>query len=262
MTSFLVPSQNAGFFGVNALVGSQGNDTISLINTTVTPFTDGILLLNGNDSLQSFQSFEPILVNGNAGNDSISGGLNDDTIFGGRDQDILFGGDGGREQMFGNLGNDVLAGGPGDDSLFGGQQNDVLNGDDGSDQLFGDLGDDIIDGDGGRDSLTGGPGSDVFVFDPGEASFDINDVDEIRDFTVDSLTFEADDVIVVPTDTRININSLERDVDINRDGLLDIPIELEDGRFLGVIINNGNLFVDRLLLDIDIIFNDNFDFNL
>lgn len=262
MTSFLVPSQNAGFFGINALVGSQGNDTISLINISVTPFPDGILLLNGNDSLQSFQSFEPILVNGNAGNDSIAGGLNDDTIFGGRDQDVLYGGDGGREQMFGNLGNDVLAGGPGDDSLFGGQQDDVLNGDDGNDQLFGDLGNDIIDGDAGRDSLTGGPGRDTFVFDPGEASFNINDVDEIRDFTVDSLTFEDNDRIAVPTGTRINIDSLERDVDINRDGLLDIPIELEDGRFLGVIINDGTLFVDRILLDVDIIFNNSYDFNL
>lgn len=262
MTSFLVPSSNAGLFGINALVGSQGSDTISLINVFVTPYTDGILLLGGNDSLQSFQALDPLQINGNQGNDSISGGLNNDIIFGGRDQDVLYGGDGGNEQMFGNLGNDVLAGGPGDDSLYGGQQDDILNGDSGNDQLFGDLGNDILDGDAGRDSLTGGPGSDTFVFDPGEASFDINDVDEIRDFTVDSLTFEANDRIVVPTGTRINEASLERDIDVNRDGLLDIPIELEDGRFLGIIINNGTLFVDRILLDVDIIFNNSFDFNL
>jgi Ca2+-binding RTX toxin-like protein len=262
MTSFLVPSSNAGFFGINALVGSQGSDTISLINTVVSPFTDGILLLNGNDSLQSFQSFDRLLINGNQDNDSIAGGLNDDTIFGGRDQDVLFGGDGGNDQLFGNLGNDVLAGGPGNDSLYGGQQDDIVNGDTGSDQLFGDLGNDVLDGDAGRDSLTGGPGRDIFVFDPGEASFNINDVDEIRDFTVDSLTFEDNDVIVVPTGTRINEASLERDIDVNGDGLLDIPIELQDGRFLGIIINDGTLFVDRILLDVDIIFNNNFDFNL
>jgi Ca2+-binding RTX toxin-like protein len=262
MTSFLVPSSTAGLFGINALVGSLGSDTISLINVFVTPYTDGILLLDGNDSLQSFQSLDPLRINGNQGNDSISGGLNNDIIFGGRDQDVLYGGDGGNEQMFGNLGNDVLAGGPGDDSLYGGQQDDVVNGDSGNDQLFGDLGNDILDGDAGRDSLTGGPGSDTFVFDPGEASFDINDVDEIRDFTVDSLTFEDNDVIVVPTGTRINEASLERDIDVNRDGLLDIPIELQDGRFLGIIINNGSLFVDRILLDVDIIFNNSFDFNL
>jgi Ca2+-binding RTX toxin-like protein len=243
-------------------VGSQGNDSISLINTVVSPYNDGILLLDGNDSLQSFQAFDRLLINGNQGNDSIAGGLNDDIIFGGRDQDVLFGGNGGNEQLFGNLGNDVLAGGPGNDSIYGGQQDDRLNGDDGEDQLFGDLGNDVLDGDAGRDSLTGGPGSDIFVFDPGEASFDINDVDEIRDFTVDSLTFEANDVIVVPTGTRIDPASLERNVDVNRDGLFDIPIELEDGRFLGVIINDGNLFVDRILLDVDIIFNNNFDFNL
>ncbi|MGB3534357.1 MAG: calcium-binding protein [Microcoleaceae cyanobacterium] len=262
MTTFLVPSQDAGLFGVNALVGTEGNDTISLINVFTTPFTDGILLLGGNDSLQGFQTLDSINVNGNRGNDSIAGGLNNDILFGGRDQDVLFGGDGGSDQIFGNLGNDVLAGGPGDDSLFGGQQNDIVYGGSGNDQLFGDLGDDVLDGDAGRDSLTGGPGRDTFVFDPGEASFNINDVDEIRDFTVDSLTFEANDRIVVPSGTRINEASLERDIDINRDGLLDIPIELQDGRFLGVIINDGNLFVDRILLDVDIVANNSFDFNL
>ncbi len=261
MTSSLTPSFNAGFPGINALVGSQGNDTITLVNTSVAPFTDGILLLGGNDSLQSFQS-DPLLVNGNQGNDSISAGINNDTLFGGRDQDILFGGDAGDDQIFGNLGNDVLVGGFGNDSLYGGQQNDVINGDPGNDQLFGDLNNDTLDGDAGRDSLTGGPGSDVFVFDPGEASFNINDVDEIRDFTVDSLTFEDNDVIVVPPGTPINEASLERDIDINGDGLLDIPIELLDGRFLGVIINDGTLFVDRILLGVDVIFRDNFDFNL
>lgn len=261
MTSFLIPAANAGFTNTNALVGSQGNDSITLINTFVAPFTDGILLLGGNDSLQSLQA-DALLVNGNEGNDSISGGPNNDVIFGGRDQDVLFGGSGGDEQIFGNLGNDVIAGGNGNDSLYGGQFSDILNGDEGSDQLFGDLGNDTLDGDAGRDSLTGGPGTDIFVFDPGEASFSINEVDEIRDFTVDSLNFENNDVIVVPEDTPINEASLERNIDINGDGLLDIPIELLDGRFLGVIINDGNLFVDRILLGIDIVFSDNFDFNL
>lgn len=259
MTSFLTPSANLGLFGVNALLGSPGDDIIFATPGQSLPFPDGILLLAGNDSLQAGHITDPLLVNGNQGNDTISGGSNNDTMFGGQGDDFLYSGPS-NDLLFGNLGNDLLEGGPGNDTIYGGQGNDTLRGNDGNNLLFGDLGNDFLYGGAGRNTLIGGEGDDTYFFDPIHRSSQLRDVDEIRGFNVVNNPFFGDK-IAVPVGTRIDTLSLERDRpdlrpsqnDVNGDGLNDIILELENGDFLGVLINDGNL-PRRLLLDIDFIF--------
>ncbi|MDY7024266.1 MAG: calcium-binding protein [Cyanobacteriota bacterium] len=258
MTSILAPLGFVGFFGFPVLGGTENSDTVFL--SPGEGASREILLLGGNDSLQAASINDPLLINGNRDSDTISGGTREDTIFGGADGDRIFS-DFGRDEIFGNLGSDSIEGGFDGDAIYGGQGNDFLNGDEGDDSLFGDRGDDLIDGDAGIDDLIGGEGNDTFLFDPAEASRDINNVDAIF------LGFEAGnsssvgDKIAVPRNLRDQIDpiSLERNIDADDDGDLDIALELFDGRFLGVIIDDGTL-PDRLSFDIDFIFSDAFDF--
>ena len=66
-------------------------------------------------------------INGNTGNDNISGLAGNDTISGNSGNDTLNGGDG-DDTLFGNSGSDTLNGGDGNDTLTGGGQNNSLNG--------------------------------------------------------------------------------------------------------------------------------------
>ncbi|MEL7038710.1 MAG: calcium-binding protein [Cyanobacteria bacterium J06592_8] len=258
MTSILAPLGIIGFFGFPVLGGTENSDAVFL--SPGEGFNQEILLLAGNDSLQAGNTNDPLLVNGNRDSDTISGGIRDDTLFGGADGDRIFA-DFGRDELFGNLGSDSLEGGFDGDVMYGGQDNDFLNGDEGDDTLFGDRGNDLLDGDAGVDDLIGGEGEDTFIFDPAEASRDIQNVDAIF------LGFDAGnsssvgDKIAVPRNLRDQIDpiSLERNIDADEDGDFDIALELFDGRFLGVIIDDGTL-TDRLSFDIDFIFSDGFDF--
>src|SRR3981081_2404543 len=93
------------------------------------------------------------VINGTAGNDSITGTPDNDTING-------FGG------------NDFLAGNSGDDSIVGGTGNDTIFGDGGNDWIEGGAGNDSVSGSGGQDSIVfrefGAANADVV------ASFDTN----------------------------------------------------------------------------------------
>jgi len=264
MANFLVSSTIPGIF---ALLGTSQDDNITIVQGQASAYRDGILLLEGNDNLQSANLNDNLLVNGNQGNDTIVSSNGFDTIFGGQDNDRIFAGSN-NDLVFGNLGNDTQEGGANFDTLYGGQGNDTLYGDENNDLLFGDLGNDIVDGDAGIDTLTGGSGIDTFIFDPGEASFTVRDVDEIRQFEAGTSLLNGDK-IAVPVGTAIDSNSLFRDRfdllpednDLNNDGLNDIIVELLDGRILGVVINDGFLPA-QLSLDLDFVFSNNFDFNL
>ncbi len=264
MANFLVASTIPGIF---ALLGTSQDDNIALVQGQASAYRDGILLLEGNDNLQSANLNDNLLVNGNQGNDTLISSNGFDTLFGGQDNDRIFAGSN-NDLVFGNLGNDTQEGGANFDTLYGGQGNDTLYGDENNDLLFGDLGNDIVDGDAGIDTLTGGSGIDTFIFDPGEASFLVRDVDEIRQFEAGTSLLNGDK-IAVPVGTAIDPNSLFRDRfdllpednDLNNDGRNDIIVELLDGRILGVVINDGFL-PDQLSLDLDFVFSNNFDFNL
>lgn len=264
MANFLFPSN---IFGLLALLGTAQDDNVVLNPGEAASYRDGILLLAGNDNLQTqpFNS-DNLAVNGNQGNDTIVSGNGFDTVYGGQDNDRLFSG-ANNDLIFGNLGNDSMEGGLNSDTLYGGQGDDILNGDEEGDLLFGDRGNDIIDGDLGVDTLIGGADNDTFVFDPFEASFLLRDVDEIRDFQAGNSPFIGDK-IAVPVNTQIDPNSLFRDRfdllpqenDVNGDGLNDIIIELLDGRILGTVINDGFL-PSQLTLDLDFVFSNQFDFS-
>ena len=94
--------------------------------------------------------------------------------------DTLSGGDG-RDIIRGNDDDDILLGDSGDDTIYGGDGNDLVVGGTGNDTLYGDAGDDTLVGGLGDDSLTGGTGSDTFVFTANTGSDTINDFDKDND---------------------------------------------------------------------------------
>ena len=84
------------------------------------------------------------VINGTAGDDTLTGGALNDVINGlGANDSLSGGGD-----------NDKLDGGAGNDSLLGGTHNDTL---------FGGAGNDRLQGDAGDDTMTGGTGNDSYL---------------------------------------------------------------------------------------------------
>jgi hypothetical protein len=94
------------------------------------------------------------MIDGGAGNDTISAGAGDDGAQGGLGRDIINGGSG----------EDHLDGGADVDKIYGDAGNDALTGGEGNDYLFGLNGADTLEGGAGNDYLHGGNGSDTFVF--------------------------------------------------------------------------------------------------
>ena len=107
---------------------------------------------------------EILRVNGNAGNDNISGSA----------------GLAGRIglELNGGAGDDVLVGGDGADDMHGGDDNDTLDGSDNPagtfDAMFGDVGDDTLIWNPGKDDdiNEGGPGQDTSIINGGTGSED------------------------------------------------------------------------------------------
>lgn len=96
----------------------------------------------------------------NKSNDTINGQAGDDTISG-------------------LGGNDLLRGEIGDDLLLGGKGSDTLRGGIGNDLLLGGKGNDILVGQEGNDTLTGGKGEDLFLLNINNTN---NTFDVITDF--------------------------------------------------------------------------------
>jgi Ca2+-binding RTX toxin-like protein len=127
---------------VTSISGGQGNDTIIVGNYSA-PFYPGTTRPRD------------LLIDGNNGDDTISGGASYDQINGGAGSDTIFGNDG----------DDYLAAGPstagaGNDLIRGGKGNDTINGGGGNDRLFGDAGDDNVQAQDGNDAISGGAGKD------------------------------------------------------------------------------------------------------
>lgn len=124
-------------------------------------------------------------LNGNDGNNILTGGRAADRIDGRGGHDILTGA-GGVDLIYGRGGTDFLIGGPGNDTLFGGADLDILWGGNGDDTIAGENGHDIIYGGTGNDELFGGRGRDTFVFNSNQPGIDI-----IRDFEPDIDAIDA-----------------------------------------------------------------------
>jgi Ca2+-binding RTX toxin-like protein len=89
-----------------------------------------------------------VVVNAGAGNDSVS-------LKGNRKHPFSI-----AATINGEDGNDRLTGGAGADLINGGAGNDRADGGDGNDQINGDAGDDRLDGGAGNDIMNGGDGND------------------------------------------------------------------------------------------------------
>ena len=111
------------------------------------------------------------IIEGDEGNDTLTGDDTDDQIGGYEGNDLLSGGDG-RDMLFGHDDADTLGGGDGDDRLYGGDDGDVMLGEYGNDTLFGQNGDDALGGGFGDDSLVGGGGGDALSGDDGDDSLE------------------------------------------------------------------------------------------
>lgn len=156
-------------------------------------------------------------LNGNNGNNILTGGRADDVINGYGGHDILTGG-GGLDIIVGGPGTDFIIGNQGPDTLDGGPDADIIWGGNGNDLIFGGPGDDTIYGGTGEDILIGGPGRDTFVFNSNQPG---------RDVIVD---FEPGD--------RIDVRGV--------DGLLD-PDQVanrEDNDFLYLLSGDGGAFIE------------------
>ncbi len=172
-----------------SILGGAGNDTIQILTTAATSFTDlnfqrldgdgdGPLdelsfRYNGNTVtvINEFDAFanhhvEQLAFTGGGtyygyalgtgpySIDNTSGG--NDIVAGTSGNDSLNGGTGGRELLFGNAGNDTIDAGSGDDLLVGGTGNDTLLGGSGNDTYLFGLND-------GIDTITEGGGIDQIV---------------------------------------------------------------------------------------------------
>jgi Ca2+-binding RTX toxin-like protein len=147
-----------------ALVGTQlqvtggaGNDVIRVRQqdaATIRVEDNGVVTLFADASVNT------ILVNANAGNDTVqvisTAALpltEPATVNGGDGNDNLTGG-GGADVMTGGAGNDVMAGGAGNDNLDGGTGSNTLSGGDGNDFMTAGTSADSFDGGAGTDTVS------------------------------------------------------------------------------------------------------------
>ena len=147
------------------ILGGAGDDTIT-IN------------IPGNTRIKT-------VLNGGAGNDTITGSDGNDTILGGTGSDTLIG----------RRGNDTLRGGTGDDSLVGGLGNDTLQGDAGRDTLRGGAGQNTLDGGAGVDAFYGTKANDRVRLAVGEQLIgnestnplrQTDDLDQLKSWYIDT----------------------------------------------------------------------------
>ncbi|MFM9963715.1 MAG: beta strand repeat-containing protein [Planctomycetaceae bacterium] len=149
---------------VNVTVnGNDGDDSITVGSLSKVAGT--ILTINGgtgNDGLSAASATlgqVRLAINGNAGNDTLTGSAGNDTLDGGDDNDSLYAG-AGNDSAIGGLGDDVLSGQDGNDTLNGGDGDDFAVGGNGNDGLLGGLGNDTLQGQAGNDTVQGNDGSD------------------------------------------------------------------------------------------------------
>ena len=179
---------------VNVVInGSGGDDSITVGSVNLAAGV--VLTVNGGDGNDTLSAVGALLgatrlrINGDVGNDSLTGSVDRDTLDGGDGDDLLNGGLGndsqigglGNDVLSGNEGNDSLNGGDGDDTLLGNAGNDAITGGDGNDSVLGgegadtvagDAGEDTLGGDAGNDSLSGGSGADTLAGDDGADTLD------------------------------------------------------------------------------------------
>ncbi|MGB3237441.1 MAG: choice-of-anchor K domain-containing protein [Geitlerinemataceae cyanobacterium] len=170
-------------------------------------------------------------VTGSDSNDAVSGDDGDDDISGNDGNDVLSGGDG-ADNLDGGAGTDCVYGNGGDDTVSGGSGNDFARGGKGNDIVDGGEGNDVLSGDSGFDILIGGGGKDTFIL---QATFDANEATFSTDFITD-FTF-GEDLICLNADVMVTFEVR----DFNADGTDDVGIKLDNGSFIGFVLNTDNI---------------------
>lgn len=113
---------------------------------------------------------------------------------------IWLDGDDGNNTLTGLAGNDTLRGGAGDDRLTGGSGNDVIGAWTGRDTLVGGYGNDQLSGWAGGDMLYGGAGADRFVFNcTNDSYYGTGTFDVIGDFRSGSDMIQLTSIDADPT---------------------------------------------------------------
>src|SRR4051794_29905409 len=145
------------------ITGTAGGDSVSLgVPDSTAP--NALVVDFGNGSLpQSFDrnTFTAVAVFLGRGDDTF-------TVF----SAIPFSDD--ALTVDGQGGNDAITGGPGNDHLDGGAGIDTIRGGSGDDIISGDGGDDVVDGGPGTDTELLGAGEDTALWNPGEGSDVVN----------------------------------------------------------------------------------------
>lgn len=153
------------------VLGDDGNNVINLSAVTGSFFNPNLeIIVDGDDGDDFITGSLDIAstLNGGDGTDVLFGGTQADLLSGGNGQDLLNGGDGndtlnggdGGDIINGQVGDDVVNGGSSGDTINGGSGADTLNGQSGTDSITGDTDDDVIDGGSGSDTIDGGTGDD------------------------------------------------------------------------------------------------------
>lgn len=128
---------------------------------------------SGNDTLIAWRSGST--MQGDAGDDDLTGSDQSDWLSGGDGEDVIDAG-GEADFIWGNEGADLALGGAGHDQIQGGAGDDELHGEQGDDFILGQDGNDLLSGGAGLDHLLGGAGNDTYLVE----------VDAGRDIIIDS----------------------------------------------------------------------------
>lgn len=153
------------------VVGDDGNNVINLSTVTGAFFNPNLeIIVDGDDGDDFITGSLDIAstLNGGDGTDVLFGGTQADSLTGGNGQDLLNGRDGndtlnggdGGDIINGEVGDDVVNGGSSGDTINGGSGADTISGQSGADSILGDTDDDVIDGGSGSDTIDGGIGND------------------------------------------------------------------------------------------------------
>lgn len=116
--------------------GNGGTDTAVVTLTIVDVAGMPDVVINGDNGDNSLSGMNDMdLINGLGGDDMLNGGGGDDRIYGGTGDDQLDGG-ADNDRLFGGPGADELRGGDGDDTLYIDSEDTVVEGGDGADTVY------------------------------------------------------------------------------------------------------------------------------
>jgi Ca2+-binding RTX toxin-like protein len=147
---------------VKSLSGAGGNDVFRNIDTTQDTVSGG----DGTDTIEANASGISIdMTTGRYVSIEVIKGSGSDDIMTASSSAVTFYGEGGADALTGGIGSDTLYGGDGNDTLIGNDGNDSLVAGLGVDNLSGGAGDDTLDarGAGIDDVLDGGASNDTFL---------------------------------------------------------------------------------------------------